>query len=114
MSADSNVVSVSVVIAWAEMTTSDRRPWRRANPGLQTTAAAAPHVGGQHCRRVRGPKMCGEARTSSTVTGSRNTAYGLPAACLRDLTEIRANTAGSIPYSSTYAVPAPPKYVAAM
>ena len=35
-----------------------------------------------HCSRVSGPKIFGEARTSPTVTGAVNTAYGLPAACL--------------------------------
>ena len=73
------------------------RAWRRTRRE-HTTAAAAPQVGGQHCSRVSGPKMCGEASTSSTVTGSRNTAYGLFAACRRAFTEILAKISGSVPY----------------
>src|ERR1700761_6696120 len=54
--------------------------------------------------------MRGEPSTSSTVSGAVNTAYGLPAACWRDFTDTCANTSGSIPYLSQYAVPAAPKY----
>src|SRR5271157_4273182 len=104
----------SVVIACARITTVASSPLARANSALHKIAAAAPQVGGQHCSRVSGPKIDGDANTSSTVTGSRNTAYGLLAACLRALTATCANTAGSMPYLSAYAIPAAPKYCAAI
>src|SRR4051812_38144535 len=92
------VDSKSVVMACALITTEASSPWVLANSSLHRIAAAAPHVGGQHCNRVRGPKIAGDANTSSTVTGSRKTAYGLLAACLRALTAIWAKTLGSMPY----------------
>src|SRR5271165_2287420 len=101
----------SVVIACARITTVASSPLARANSALHKIAAAAPQVGGQHCSRVSGPKISGDASTSFMVTGAVNTAYGLAAACCRDFTEIRANTAGSMPYFSQYAAPAPPKYL---
>ena len=60
---------MSVVIAWARMTTDGSMPCVAANSGEQITAAAAPQVGGQHWRRVSGSKIAGEAMTCSTVTG---------------------------------------------
>ncbi len=71
------------------------RPRARAKRGLTRTAAAAPQVGGQHWSRVSGPKTAGDASTSSRVTGSRNTAYGLPAACRRAFTATRAKRSGA-------------------
>ena len=88
---------MSVVIAWAAMATSLRSPRARAKSSLTTIAAAAPQVGGQHCSRVRDPKITGDSRTCWTVTGSRKTAYGLLAAWRRDLTAMAANVSGLVP-----------------
>src|SRR6266508_937385 len=87
----------SVVMAWAAMETRVSSLFLRAKAGEQSTAAAAPHVGGQHWRRVNGSATIGEARTSSTVTGCWKTAYGLLAACLRALLEIAAKAPGPAP-----------------
>src|SRR5690349_23046285 len=108
-SSDSKVSGVSVVIAWLRITTLASMPCRLAYSGVHSTAAAAPQVGGQHIRRVRGSKIIGEPRTSSTVTGSRNTAYGLFAAWARAFTEIFAKVSGEVPYLAMWARPAPPK-----
>ncbi|MEJ0067312.1 MAG: hypothetical protein WDM85_19490 [Caulobacteraceae bacterium] len=51
----SKVLGPSVVIAWPLITTSALTPCLAANSGVQTIAAAAPQVGGQHWKRVRGP-----------------------------------------------------------
>ena len=67
----------SVVSACPAISTLRSRPCLRANSAETTSAAAAPQVGGQHCSRVSMPKTCGDASTSSTVVGSRNTASGL-------------------------------------
>ena len=88
---------VSVVRAWARIAHVGAQAVPAGEVLGDETAAAAPQVGGQHCSRDRWPKMCGEASTSSTVTGSRNTAYGLCAACRRDLTETCANVSGAMP-----------------
>ena len=89
---------MSVVIAWAAMATSLRSPRARAKSSRpRSMAAAAPQVGGQHCRRVRDPKITGDSRTCWTVTGSRKTAYGLLAAWRRDLTAMAANVSGLVP-----------------
>src|SRR3954452_22610851 len=95
----------SVVIAWAAISTFARRPCLAAYDGETRTAAAAPQVGGQHCRRVSGPKIFGELSTSSSEIGSRKTEYGLLAAWERALTAMRAKTSGFIPYFSAYAAP---------
>ena len=55
MSRASKVLGRSVVMLWARIATSARSPCFAANSGEQTTAAAAPQVGGQHCNRVSGP-----------------------------------------------------------
>src|SRR5512137_2061532 len=69
-----------------------------AKSSEQTIAAAAPHVGGQHCRRVRGGACGGEASTCSTVTSSLKIALSLCSACLRALTEILAKVSFLVPY----------------
>ncbi|MNL84139.1 hypothetical protein D3C87_2120080 [compost metagenome] len=46
---------MSVVIDWARITTSVRRPCFLAKASVQIMAAAAPHVGGQAIRRVITP-----------------------------------------------------------
>ena len=77
-------------------------------------AAPAPQVGGQACKRVSPPYSAFDSSTSCSVTGSRKTAYGLLAACLRDLTEIFANRSGETPYRLEYSCAAAPKYCIAM
>ncbi|MCY1295731.1 hypothetical protein D9M68_366940 [compost metagenome] len=81
------------------MITSVRRPCFLAKASEQMIAAAAPQVGGQHCRRVSGSKIIGEAMTSSVLTTLRNTASGLRAACWLALTRIFAKTSRLMPYS---------------
>jgi hypothetical protein len=66
----SKVEGPSVVIAWPLITTSAAIPCFLAKSAVQTMAAAAPHVGGQHWKRVSGPNTCGEPSTSSTLSWS--------------------------------------------
>src|SRR2546423_69554 len=109
MSLASKLLGVSVVIDCAAMRTRVSRPCWRANASEQTMAAAAPQVGGQHCRRVSGSNTVGEASTSSSVTVLRNTASGLRAACWRAFTEMRAKGARRVPQRRREAPPAPPQ-----
>ncbi|MNO06057.1 hypothetical protein D3C81_2276730 [compost metagenome] len=51
----SKEIAASVVMDWARMTTSVRRPCFLAKASEQTIAAAAPQVGGQAIRRVITP-----------------------------------------------------------
>ena len=101
---------MSVVIAWARMRTLGERPARLAKAGLTSTAAAAPHVGGQAMRRVITPgQMEGEASTSSSVTTVRNRASGLCDAWRLALARIFAKVESLVPYCFMWASPAPPK-----
>ncbi|MNJ56437.1 hypothetical protein D3C77_519820 [compost metagenome] len=99
MSASSKVLLRSVVMAWAAITTRVSRPCFLAKASEQRIAAAAPQVGGQHCRRVIGSNTVGEAMISSRLTGLRNTANGLLAAWLRAFTEMRPKISALMPYS---------------
>lgn len=51
----SKAIGLSVVIDWARIATSVRRPCFLAKASLQMIAAAAPQVGGQAIRRVITP-----------------------------------------------------------
>ena len=67
MSCAVNVSGVSVVIVCAAIATVASDPWCRAKSSDTSTAAAAPHVGGQAMSRVITPSIStGEASTSST------------------------------------------------
>ncbi|MCY1311062.1 hypothetical protein D9M70_613240 [compost metagenome] len=71
----------SVVMDWARITTSVRRPCFLAKASEQMIAAAAPQVGGQAIRRVITPgQTTWSFITSSVVTTLRNIASGLLAA----------------------------------
>ncbi|MNP75072.1 hypothetical protein D3C76_1720590 [compost metagenome] len=77
----SNASGVSVVMAWARIDTSVRRPWRLAKRSETMIAAAPPQVGGQAIRRVITPSQTTwSAITSSVLTTFLNTASGLLAA----------------------------------
>ncbi|MCY1184127.1 hypothetical protein D9M73_247960 [compost metagenome] len=70
-----------MVIDWARITTSLRRPCFLANASETTSAAAAPQVGGQAIRRVITPgHITVSFITSSVVTTFLNSASGLLAA----------------------------------
>ena len=98
MERESKVDGVSVVIACARMRTSRRSPRRRANASETTTAAAAPHVGGQAIIRVITPGQTGtSARTSSGVTTLRKIAFGLCSAWRLAFARIFANAASGVP-----------------
>jgi hypothetical protein len=78
MSRASKVTGRSVVIACARMRTLRSSPWRCAKSSEQTTAAAAPQVGGQAIRRVITPgHIIGRGQHLLLVTTLRNSASGL-------------------------------------
>ncbi len=100
----------SVVIAWAAMNTSARRPWRLAKDSETSTAAAAPQVGGQAIRRVITPgQSIGAFITSFTLSSLRSSASGLRAACRLAFARTFANDSSGVPYLSMWRLPAPPK-----
>lgn len=64
---------MSVVMAWAAISTArSPRSCRSTNRSETTTAAAAPSEVGEHWSLVRGRWTVRAARTSSTVYGSWN------------------------------------------
>ncbi|MNX53916.1 hypothetical protein D3C86_846240 [compost metagenome] len=63
-----------MVMACAAMLTAGFKPCRRAKASEHRMAAAAPQVGGQHCKRVKGSKIMGASITSASVTVWRKTA----------------------------------------
>ena len=78
MSSASKVLGRSVVMAWAAMWTSARRPCFLAKSSETSTAAAAPQVGGHAIRRVITPgQIAGASSTSCSLTSLRNSASGL-------------------------------------
>ncbi|MNG29735.1 hypothetical protein D3C84_1152210 [compost metagenome] len=79
--AGSKEIPRSVVIDWARITTSVRRPCFLAKASEQMIAAAAPQVGGHAIRRVITPgQRTTSFITSSVVTTFLNNASGLFAA----------------------------------
>ncbi|MNE61547.1 hypothetical protein D3C80_1567680 [compost metagenome] len=81
------------------MTTSVRSPCFLAKASLQTTAAAAPQVGGQAIRRVMTPgQITWSFMTSSVLTTLRNIARGLLAAWRLALARMAAMVDSWVPY----------------
>src|SRR5690348_10400284 len=95
------------------MCTGRERLCFRANSSEQRIAAAAPHVGGQHWKRVSGSNTSSEARISSTLSVWVKSAYGFFEACLRAFSEIFAKVSRLVPYFHRYSRPAPPNICAA-
>ncbi|MNN37419.1 hypothetical protein D3C81_1513680 [compost metagenome] len=87
-----------MIIDWARITTSLRRPCFLANAGEQMIAAAAPQVGGHAIRRVITPShMTLSFITSSVVRTFLNSARGLFAAWRLALARMAANVSMRVP-----------------
>ena len=110
MSPAPKVDAVSVVIAWARMRTSLRKPCWSANFSETRIAAAPPQVGGQAISRVITPgQITWSFMTSSAVTSLRNSASGLFLACRLALARTFAKEDSGVPYFFMWLRPAPPK-----
>src|SRR5262245_2366123 len=104
-----NVDARSVVMACPAMYTGFEMPFRFAKSSEQRTAAAAPHVGGQHWYRVSGSNTSGEPITSSRDSRSLKIAYGFFDAWARAFSAILPNVSRFVPQRHRYSRAAPPK-----
>ena len=77
-------------------------PMRRMAFSETSTAAADPSVFGQHCIRVSGSAIIGEASTSSSVTSLRKWANGLCWESLRLFTDTLASSSRLRPCSAMW------------
>lgn len=107
---EANDSPVSVVMAWATISTArSPSPWLSTNRSDTTTAAAAPSEVGEHWSLVSGRWMVRAARISSTVYASWNWAYGLFTECRWFLAPTAASCASVVPYRSMCSRAALPK-----
>ena len=76
--------------------------------GFTTTMAPPPSVMTQQSSRCSGSEIIGELMTSSTVTTSRKSAFGLCWACCEAATLIQASCALVVPYWCMWRIAAIP------
>ena len=94
------MIDLCVMCSPKPLTTTGRRPVRRARSSVVTTTPAPPEQGITISSRCSGSTTMGEFSTSSMVIGwSRKIAFGFWSAFSRPCTAIFASVRGSRSYS---------------